>query len=210
MVIASLVSAVPTVAQDGSQTIAQPKPFIWPTSGRITQGFGCTGFYAEPSYGSCRHFHGALDIADEQGTPIHAAADGVITHVGWDPWGTRNWMVMIDHANGLTTWYAHMRGKDIPGINVGTPVSQGQVIGYMSDTGMATGVHLHWAVLKNGRYVNPREYVEGKPFKARHAGRPTSATSCGDVWIAAAPDAATAMVLPGANGEMGGDVRCAA
>ena len=210
MVIASLVAAVPAVAQDGSQAIAQPKPFIWPTSGRVTQGFGCTGFYAEPSYGSCRHFHGALDIADAEGTPIHAAADGVITHVGWDPWGTHNWMVMIDHAGGLTTWYAHMRGKEIADIDVGTRVYQGEVIGYMSDTGMATGFHLHWAVLKNGRYVNPRKYVEGKPFRARQTGRPTGATSCDDVWIAAAPGATTAMVLPGADGAIGGDVSCAA
>jgi murein DD-endopeptidase MepM/ murein hydrolase activator NlpD len=211
LVIASLVAASPAVAQDAARAdgVTLPKPFIWPTSGRITQPYGCTGFYSEPSYGSCRHFHGAIDIADAEGTPIHAAADGVITHVGWDQWGTRAWMVIIDHAGGLTTWYAHMRAKDIPGIEVGARVTQGEVIGYMSDTGMATGVHLHWAVLKDGRYVNPRKYVDGKPFKARKSGRPTSPASCDDVWIAAAPGAVTAMVLPGADGAVGGDVTCA-
>ena len=219
------MAGAPTIAQDsvpGGVTL--PKPFIWPTTGRTTQPYGCTGFFAEPRYGSCRHFHGGIDIADQQGTPIHAAADGVITHVGWDPWGTHNWMVMINHGGGLTTWYAHMRGRDIAGINVGARVRQGEVIGYMSDTGMATGVHLHWAVLKDGRYVNPRKYVEGKPFRPRQAGRPTTAASCDDVWIAAAPGgvaaapgataaspgAMTAMVLPGADGALGGDFSCSA
>src|SRR5215211_1210861 len=86
-VFAGLMLAVPAIAQDEPQ---KPKPFIWPTTGRITQPYGCTGFYIEPRYGSCRHFHGGVDVADGEGTPIHAAADGVITHVGWDEWGTRN------------------------------------------------------------------------------------------------------------------------
>jgi murein DD-endopeptidase MepM/ murein hydrolase activator NlpD len=208
--VATLAVGAPTVGQDAVPGVAQPKPFIWPTTGRVTQPFGCTGFWAEPRYGSCRHFHGGIDIADKQGTPIHAAADGVVTHVGWDPWGTRNWMVMINHGGGLTTWYAHLRGRDIAGINVGARVRQGEVIGYMSDTGMATGVHLHWAVLKDGRYVNPRKYVEGKPFRPRQTGRPTTAASCDDIWIAAAPTAATAMVLPGGDGALGGDFSCSA
>ena len=194
----TLALAAPAVAQDATAA----KPFIWPTTGRITQPFGCTGFWAEPSYGSCRHFHGGIDIANSEGTPILAAADGVISHVGWYPWGTHNWMVMINHGDGLTTWYAHLRGRQIDDIRVGVHVFQGQVIGYMSNTGMATGVHLHWAVLKYGRYVNPRHYVDGKPYRSSgNAGRGT--TSCRDIVIAAGPGAVTAAVLPGADG--GGD-----
>jgi murein DD-endopeptidase MepM/ murein hydrolase activator NlpD len=214
MVITSLAAAAPAIAedstQDSAQDVAQPKPFIWPTTGRITQQYGCTGFWAEPAYGGCRHFHGALDIADRQGAPVHAAADGVITHAGWDPWGTRAWMVMINHRDGLTTWYAHLRGRDIDGIRVGARVSQGDVIGYMSNTGMATGVHLHWAVLKDGRYVNPRKYVDGRPFKARKTSAPANAAACDEVWIAAAPGAVTAVVLPGVDASVGGDASCSA
>ncbi len=154
------------VAQDGS------RKFIWPTKGRITQPYGCTGFSWEPRRGSCAHFHGGIDIANGRGTPIRAAGGGVITHVGWDPWGTRNWMVIMRHGNGIVTWYAHMRPRQIAGIREGVRVRQGQVVGYMSDTGMATGVHLHWAVLKNGSYVNPKNYVDGKPTRNQTTSAP--------------------------------------
>ena len=153
--LAAVAIANPVVADEGSDT------FIWPTSGRITQPYGCTGFWMEPRHGSCAHFHGGIDIANPRGTPIRAAADGVISHVGWDKWGTRNWMVIINHGGGLTTWYAHMRGKQLTGIQEGVRVRQGEVVGHMDTTGMSTGVHLHWAVLQNGEYVNPRNFVEG-------------------------------------------------
>lgn len=196
--------ASPVVAEDGSNT------FIWPTSGRMSQPYGCTGFWAEPRLGSCRHFHGGVDIANSRGTPIRAAADGVVTHVGWDPWGTRNWMVMIRHGGGLTTWYAHMRGKQLTDIHSGVRVLQGEVIGYMDQTGLATGVHLHWAVLKYGAYVNPRNYVDGLPYKPPKRGAPTSTASCDDVWIASVSGAVTAMVLPTDEGSGGADATCAA
>ena len=110
VVLAVMAIANPVVAADGS------KPMKWPTGGRITQPYGCTGFSWEPRYGSCRHFHGGIDVAASRGTPIRAAGDGVVTHVGWDPWGTRNWMVMVKHGGGLVTWYGHMRGRHIAGI----------------------------------------------------------------------------------------------
>ncbi len=203
---AGLALTGPAVAGDAT------KPMVWPTTGRITQPYGCTGFSWEPRYGSCRHFHGGIDIANNRGTPIRAAAGGTITYVGWDQWGTRNWMVIINHAGSLTTWYGHMRNKQLDGIRKGVRVRQGEVIGYMSDTGLATGVHLHWSVLKNGAYVNPRNYVAGLPFRPRKRGSPTSAASCDDVWIASAPapGAATAVVLEGEDGSGGQDVNCAA
>lgn len=204
VVLATVAIANPVVAEEGGDT------FIWPAAGRITQPYGCTGFRAEPRLGSCAHFHGGVDIANSRGTPIRAAADGVITHVGWDPWGTRNWMVMINHGGGLTTWYAHLRGKELTGIQRGVRVRQGEVIGHMDQTGLATGVHLHWAVLKNEAYVHPRNYVEGLPFWARKHGSPTSAASCGDVWIASVSEEATAFLLLGDEGSGGQDTTCAA
>ena len=168
--IALVLALVAVLAQSGSVVaVDQTSTFIWPTKGRITQPYGCTGFSWEPRYGNCKHFHGAFDIANTRGTPIRAAGAGVVTHAGWDPWGTGAWMVMIRHGGGLVTWYAHMRGKRIAGITKGARVRQGQVIGYMSDTGKTTGVHLHWSVLKDGRYANPRNYVEGKPSRDQTA-----------------------------------------
>ena len=204
VVLATLAIANPVVAEEGSDT------FIWPTSGRITQPYGCTGFWAEPRQGSCAHFHGGIDIADSRGTPIRAAADGVITHAGWDQWGTRNWMVIINHGGGMTTWYAHLRGKELTEIQKGVRVRQGEVVGYMDQTGLATGVHLHFSILKNGAYVNPRDHVEGLPFRPRKHGTPTSAASCGDVWIASLSGGATAEARVGEDGAGGADASCAA
>ena len=147
-----------------SPAVADPgRPFIWPTAGRVTQPFGCTGFFAEPPRGNCAHFHTGIDIANLRGTPILAAASGVIVIIGFDPWWPdRDWLLEIDHGNGLKTLYAHMRARPLPGIHRGAQVTQGQVIGYMSDTGMATGVHLHWGVYLNGEPVDPTQYVTGK------------------------------------------------
>ena len=203
-VLASVAVANPVIAEDGSSE------FTWPTTGRVTQTFGCTGFRYEPRQGSCAHFHGGIDIADSRGTPIRASADGVITHVGWDQWGTRNWMVIINHSGGLTTWYAHLRGKELTDIQEGVRVRKGEVVGYMDQTGLATGVHLHFSILKNGSYVNPRDYVDGLPFKPRKSGTPTSAASCGDVWIASVSGGAAAAVLVGDDGGGGADATCAA
>lgn len=202
-VVAAVAVASPVVAEDGGSS-----EFIWPTSGRITQPFGCTGFYYEPRQGSCAHFHGGIDVASSRGTPIRAAAAGVITHVGWDQWGLRNWMVMIKHGGGFTTWYAHMRGKQIPGIRKGVRVRQGQLIGYMDRTGMATGVHLHWAVLKSGRYVNPRNYVQGQPQRVRR-GAGSGAVGCDVIPTVGFSAGATAVVLE-TDSTSGGRDSCAA
>lgn len=203
--VAAGVLVLPAVAQESGRA------WIWPTTGRVTQPFGCTGFVSEPRHGSCAHFHGGIDIANSPGTPIRAAADGVVTHVGWDQWGTGAWMVIINHGGGLTTWYAHMRGRQIPGLRKGVRVLEGQVIGYMDTTGNSTGVHLHFSVLKNGEYVNPRDYVDGLPLKPppKNDGHPSSPTSCDDVWIAGFTTGATAAVLEG-DGNGGADSTCAA
>jgi murein DD-endopeptidase MepM/ murein hydrolase activator NlpD len=201
--VASLAGSAQVAAATGS------KPFIWPTRGKVTQPYGCTGYIAEPRYGSCQHFHGGIDIAYERGTAIRATAAGIVSHVGWDPWGTRAWMVIINHGGGMTSWYAHLRGKRIAGLRKGTRVRQGEVIGYMGDTGMATGVHLHWAVLKSGRYVNPKNYVEGLPYRPRgDNGEPTSAASCDGIWIASvAAGLAVGAVGEGDNAS-GSDTSC--
>ena len=139
------------------------QPFIWPTTGRITQQFGCTGFSMEPRRGACPHFHYGVDIANRGGTPIYAAAAGVITVAGWDPWLKHNpdWMVVIKSANGFRTMYAHLRVRHLPGIHRGAHVRQGQLIGYMGSTGHSTGPHLLWGVFHNGRPANPLNFVAG-------------------------------------------------
>jgi len=206
--VALAIAMVAGVSVTGPAAVAtNATQFIWPTSGRITQPYGCTGFTAEPRLGSCRHFHGGIDIANSRGTPIRAAAPGVVTRVGRDPWGTGAWVVFINHGQGITSWYVHMRAKQIPGIRVGARVRRGQIIGYMDMTGQATGVHLHWSLLRAGHWVNPKSYVNGLPYRPRNGGGGSNGASCDQVWIASVPGEMTAAVTE-ANDGAGSDTIC--
>jgi murein DD-endopeptidase MepM/ murein hydrolase activator NlpD len=133
----------------------------WPMAGDVTQNFGCTGFAWEPPYGSCPHFHQGIDIVAPYGTKVRASADGVVAYIGWnyadgaDP----AWIVIVAHSTGLQTWYAHMQPKYPGNISEGSHVSAGQIIGYEGNTGHSTGAHLHWAVMLNGSFVNPRLFL---------------------------------------------------
>ncbi len=134
----------------------------WPMSGVITQEFGCTGFPSEPPLGSCAHFHEGIDIAAPMYTPIRAAADGVVVFAGPNPWDPypKAWIVIIAHSDTLATWYAHVdNGSHSIPVVAGQHVSQGQVIAYEGMTGNTTGPHLHWAVMFNGNFANPRLFT---------------------------------------------------
>ena len=133
----------------------------WPMGGKISQEFGCTGWPSEPRVGNCAHFHQGIDIVAPCLTPVHAAGSGVIVFVGYNPYDSppRAWLVIIAHSTSLVTWYAHMTGKAMAGIYVGAQVSAGQEIGTENTTGHSSGCHLHWAVLVNGAFMNPRLFV---------------------------------------------------
>jgi murein DD-endopeptidase MepM/ murein hydrolase activator NlpD len=162
------VAAAPTEASDPPGRGF----FRWPTAGRLTQPYGCTGFRMNRARGSCPFFHNGIDIANERGTPILAAAGGVIAHVGWDPYDRSRdpaWVVIIRHRDGLRSWYAHMLPKKVRGAREGQRVRRGQLIGYMGDTGKATGVHLHFMAENRGRFVNPRRFLAaGERRPPRH------------------------------------------
>ncbi len=169
--IALLAVPAPAIAEDGATS---ESPFMWPTTGRITQAYGCTGFRFEPRRGSCAHFHSGIDVADSRGTPIRSVEDGVVTHVGWDPWLPRriaSWVVLIGHGDGVQSMYAHLRDKDLVGISPGKRVRKGQIIGLMDSTGLSTGPHLHFSVLRNGSFINPREFLSGQPQRGPRPGQ---------------------------------------
>ncbi len=131
--------------------------FLWPAAGYVTQEYGCTGFYLEPPRGSCGHFHDGIDIAGATGTPIHAADDGVVAFVGYNPYDSDPaFVVVIGHSGGFSTTYAHLEPRRR--VRAGQTVRRGQLIGYMGSTGNATGPHLHWEVRRNDRTVDPRGY----------------------------------------------------
>ncbi len=96
--------------------------------------------------------HTGVDWAAPIGTPIYAAGNGVIIKAGWD--GGYGRRVEIQHANGYVTAYNHMSGFG-RGIAEGAHVLQGQTVGYLGDSGLATGPHLHYEVIINGNFVDP-------------------------------------------------------
>jgi murein DD-endopeptidase MepM/ murein hydrolase activator NlpD len=100
-----------------------------------------------------RRPHRGVDYAASTGTPIKAAGDGRIVHRGRK--GGYGNTVIIQHGGNITTLYAHM-SKYKSGQRVGSRVRQGQVIGYVGKTGLASGPHLHYEYRLNGVHRNPR------------------------------------------------------
>ncbi len=132
-------------------TIPQPGTtvFDWPLENiRITQLFGGTEFATRNAsiYGG-RAYHPGVDFGAPRGTPIYAPLGGSVRATGntdevpgcfsWGKW------TLIDHANGLSTLYAH---QDVIGVQAGQRVATGEVIGYTGNTGFSTGPHLHFTV----------------------------------------------------------------
>jgi murein DD-endopeptidase MepM/ murein hydrolase activator NlpD len=95
--------------------------------------------------------HLGIDFAAKIGTPIYAAGDGIITKAAYEKYNGRN--VKILHNSTYSTQYLHMNGF-AKGIKSGMKVKQGQLIGYVGKTGLATGPHLCYRFWKNGRQVN--------------------------------------------------------
>lgn len=125
--------------------------FILPTGGKIT------GLYGETSNVIQNYIHTGIDIAALRGTPIYASADGVIEEAGYDML-VRGYYVKIKHDSTYTTQYLHMNRYCV---SAGQKVKQGDIIGYVGDSGVATGCHCHFAVLKNGLFVDPCTVLYG-------------------------------------------------
>lgn len=98
--------------------------------------------------------HNGTDFRAPSGSRIFAAADGIITFVGYERKGYGRY-VKIDHGLGRTTLYAHM-SRITKNLRIGQKVERGDVIGYVGQTGLATGPHLHYELMFNGVQINPR------------------------------------------------------
>lgn len=131
------------------------KPFIQPTTGRLTTPFG----YQRVVNGVPANRHAAIDIANKEGTPIMASNDGKVV-LSESIYLTGN-TIIIDHGLNVFSIYAHMSKLQA---EVGQEVKQGQVIGLMGTTGFSTGPHLHYGMLIGNTYVNPQPFFEASPF----------------------------------------------
>lgn len=120
--------------------------FVWPVSGPVISDFGATATGGK---------NDGINIATSNGEQIHAAASGTVTYAGDELKNYGN-LVLIKHAGGFTTAYAH---ADRLIVARGDFVSRGQVIGYVGQTGDVTRPQLHFEIRSGTSPVNPRSYL---------------------------------------------------
>ena len=131
-----------------------------PVEGGVIPDGGGFGPRIAPTEGASSN-HKAIDIAAPLGTPVKAVMAGKVTMVYRGDYGGYGNTVEITHENGLVTKYHHMQDGSLDGISVGQEVSAGQQIGKVGSTGISTGPHLDFQVVKDGKYVDPRNYIPG-------------------------------------------------
>ena len=132
-------------ATPGSTSWIRPCSYVM-----MTSPFG----YRTPPTGGASSYHQGVDLAGPAGTPIYAARSGRVTIAGWG--NAAGYYVTINHLDGFSSIYMHLSSYCV---SSGATVSQGQLIGYMGNTGVSTGNHLHFGIAYNGAYVNPASYV---------------------------------------------------
>lgn len=140
--------------------------YAWPTRGykNITSKFG---YRKAPATGAST-YHGGIDIGAPEGANICSIADGIVSFVGW--YGSNGYTVIISHKNGISSTYGHISENFI--VSIGQKVSKGQIIAYVGPkyvskesnykdstgrytNGATTGPHLHLAISKNGKKIDP-------------------------------------------------------
>jgi len=135
---------------DRRNALATATPSLWPIKGWITSTMG---YRQDPITGQA-DFHPGLDIAGDRGEPVYATAAGLVKEASYQN-GYGN-LVMLDHGFGLQTRYGHLQSYSV---KPGDHVKRGDMIGRVGDTGRATGYHLHYEILANGRLLNPLQLL---------------------------------------------------
>ena len=135
------------------ESLMNATPSIWPIHGWLSAGYGMR---SDPFNGD-RDFHPGLDISADKGTPIFATAAGKVDLAA--PSGDYGNLVVVNHGYGLITRYGHLSKF---AVWQGRDVKRGDIIGYVGATGRATGPHLHYEVLANGKLMNPLQLLTGK------------------------------------------------
>jgi len=148
------------IAED--PVLAATGRLLWPIPhATITQGFGPTPYVFEASYAGFPHFHTGIDLAVPLGTPVFAAADGVVmlarpmADSGGQLVGYGNY-VIVQHDAGLKTLYGHLLTI---GVNEGDVVHRGQLVGLVGSTGNSTGAHTHFEVRIENSPVDPMQML---------------------------------------------------
>lgn len=135
---------------DVRSKVVRDTPSIVPNPGHITSLFG----WRRSPFGHGRDFHTGIDIAAPPGTEIRATAPGTVTSAGWS--GGYGWMIRIQHKFGFESVYGHCQRVAVSGSQV---VRKGEVIGYVGQTGNATGNHCHYEIRLGNIPINPYPYM---------------------------------------------------
>ncbi|MER3446504.1 MAG: hypothetical protein C4291_06490 [Candidatus Dadabacteria bacterium] len=130
--------------------IVRSFPVGTPLSGEINSGFG----YRKDPFNSKLAFHSGVDIDAKFGQPVVATADGVVEQAGW--YRTYGETVIIEHKDDYQTLYGHLSKIRV---REGQSVKAGDIIGYTGSTGRSTGPHLHYEVIKDGKSIDPINYL---------------------------------------------------
>jgi murein DD-endopeptidase MepM/ murein hydrolase activator NlpD len=139
-----------TPSFSGDWTQYADAPSLWPIEGRVTSSFG----ERQDPFNGEGAFHAGIDIAAPYGTAVRATADGDVEKAGFGSGYGRE--VRIDHGHDLLTVYGHLSSF---AVTEGEHVTRGQVIGYVGESGRATGPHLHYEVRVHDVAVNPHKYL---------------------------------------------------
>jgi len=126
------------------------RPSLWPVEGRLMSPFGGR---TDPFSGEGA-IHTGVDLEAAMGTAVHAAADGIVVHADWE--GGYGRLIIIDHGNGVQTYYGHLSTF---GVVPGQEVRRGDVIARSGASGRVTSPHLHYEVRLGGTPVNPYPYM---------------------------------------------------
>lgn len=133
----------------GQVEVSKGKAWVVPHTKNLTSKYG-------PRWG---RMHKGIDVAGggDTGKAVVSLMDGVVTYSQYNSGGYGN-LVIIEHAGGMSTYYAHLHEKGIP---AGTEVRAGQQIGKIGNSGRSKGPHLHFEIRVNGKAVDPLPYLEG-------------------------------------------------
>jgi len=126
-------------------------PANWPARGVVTSDFGWRAFRGRTN------FHSGIDVALPHGSQVLSTGTGTVVGSGWQP--GYGWCILVQHADGYSTLYAHL-SRTIA--SVGDRVAPGSLLGLSGSSGNSTGPHLHYEIWKDGRVLDPRPLMDGR------------------------------------------------
>jgi septal ring factor EnvC (AmiA/AmiB activator) len=152
----------------GDWTQFADAPSLWPIEGRVASSFG----QREDPFNGEGAFHSGIDIDAPYGTPVRATGDGEVSSAAMGSGYGKE--IVLDHGHDLHTVYGHLSGI---AVLPGEHVTRGQVIGYVGQSGRATGPHLHYEVRVHNVPVNPHKYLRTTYEQASFGTTPTAISS---------------------------------